>query len=191
MEQDTTNNTQDTTAAEQDAETTETNTQQESDQQAGAQQTTAQGDQKTYTKAQVDAMINNRLAKAKKGMPTDAELKAYREWQSSQQTEAEKQAALQQQLQDAQARAAEAEDRTVCLAAGVKPDSVADAMALARIQVSDDVDFETALNQVLTKYPSFRASQVAVTTATRTEQVDKTAADEARVRQIMGLPPKK
>lgn len=190
MEQDTTNNAQDTTTG-QDTETTETTTQQETEQQTATQQTTAQGEERTYTKAQVDAMINNRLAKVKKGMPTDAELQAYREWQASQQTEAEKQAALQQQLQDAQARAAEAEERTACLAAGVKPDSVADAMALARIQVSDDVDFEDALNQVLTKYPSFRASQVAVTTATRTEQVDKTAADEARVRQIMGLPPKK
>ena len=180
MDQDTTNNTQDTTATEQDVETTETNTQQPEQQKV-----------KTFTQDEVDAMIASRLSKAKKGMPTEAELQAYREWQASQQTEAEKQATLQQQLVDAQARAAEAEERTVCLAAGVKPDSVADAMALARIQVSDDVDFETALNQVLTKYPSFRASQVAVTTATRTEQVDKTAADEARVRQIMGLPPKK
>lgn len=180
MEQDTTNNAQDIIAAGQDAETTGTDTQQAEQQKV-----------KTFTQDEVDAMIASRLSKAKKGMPTEAELQAYREWQAAQQTEAEKHAALQQQLLEAQARAAEAEDRTTCLAAGVKPDSVADAMALARLQVSDDMDFETALKQVLAKYPSFRAAQVAVTTATRTEQVSRAAADEARVRQIMGLPPKK
>ena len=40
--------------------------------------------EKTFTQAEVDAMIGKRLAKAMKGMPSEEELTAYRNWQAVQ-----------------------------------------------------------------------------------------------------------
>ena len=46
--------------------------------------------EKTFTQAEVDAMICNRLAKAMKGMPSEEELTAYRTWQTGQAGEKER-----------------------------------------------------------------------------------------------------
>lgn len=46
--------------------------------------------EKTFTQAEVDAMIGKRLAKAMKGMPSEDELSAFRSWKESQQTEQER-----------------------------------------------------------------------------------------------------
>ena len=43
--------------------------------------------EKTFTQAEVDALIGKRIAKAMKGMPDEAELTAFRSWKESQQTE--------------------------------------------------------------------------------------------------------
>lgn len=40
--------------------------------------------EKTFTQAEVDAMIGKRLAKAMKGMPSEEELTAYRTWKDGQ-----------------------------------------------------------------------------------------------------------
>ena len=46
--------------------------------------------EKTFTQAEVDAMIGKRLAKAMKGMPSEEELTAYRTWQTGQAGEKER-----------------------------------------------------------------------------------------------------
>ena len=46
--------------------------------------------EKTFTQAEVDAMIGKRLAKAMKGMPSEEELTAYRIWQAGQAGEKER-----------------------------------------------------------------------------------------------------
>ena len=46
--------------------------------------------EKTFTQADVDAMIGKRLAKAMKGMPSEEELTAYRTWQTGQAGEKER-----------------------------------------------------------------------------------------------------
>lgn len=46
--------------------------------------------EKTFTQAEVDAMIGKRLAKAMKGMPSEEELTAYRNWQAGQAGEKER-----------------------------------------------------------------------------------------------------
>ena len=46
--------------------------------------------EKTFTQAEVDAMIGKRLAKAMKGMPSEEELTAYRTWQTEQAGEKER-----------------------------------------------------------------------------------------------------
>ncbi len=46
--------------------------------------------EKTFSQAEVDALIGKRLAKAMRGMPGEDELTAFRAWKESQQTEKEK-----------------------------------------------------------------------------------------------------
>lgn len=46
--------------------------------------------EKTFTQAEVDAMIGKRLAKAMKGMPSEEELTAYRSWRDGQAGEKER-----------------------------------------------------------------------------------------------------
>ena len=55
---------------------------------------------KTFTQEEVDALIGRRLAKAMKGMPSEDELKAYNTWKESQQTEAQRQAQRDKDLED-------------------------------------------------------------------------------------------
>lgn len=45
---------------------------------------------KTFTQDEVNKIVESRLAKAKKGMPSDDELKQFNEWKASQKTEEEK-----------------------------------------------------------------------------------------------------
>lgn len=53
-------------------------------------ETTAVKSDKTFTQAELDTIVAKRLAKAQKGMPSDAELQAFRAWKDSQQTEQQK-----------------------------------------------------------------------------------------------------
>lgn len=43
--------------------------------------------EKTFTQAEVDVIVNKRLARAMKGMPDEGELSAYRSWRENQQAE--------------------------------------------------------------------------------------------------------
>lgn len=89
----------------------------------------------------------------------------FQEWQESQKTEAEKQAEQLEKLQSEN----ESKDTTInqlqaqlsALKTGVIADSVEDVVALAKNYVSDDVDMDTAIKQVIEKYPHFaKAEQV-------------------------------
>lgn len=54
------------------------------------EQEPAPAPEKTFTQAEVDALIGKRIAKAMKGMPDEAELTAFRTWKESQQTDQER-----------------------------------------------------------------------------------------------------
>lgn len=53
----------------------------------GAENNTAAQQEKTFTQADVDKMIQSRLDRERKKMPSDEELTAFRTWKDSQQTE--------------------------------------------------------------------------------------------------------
>lgn len=55
-------------------------------------------EQKTFTQEELNAIIETRLAKAKKDMPSKEELQAYNEWKQTQKTEQEKNEDLMNQL---------------------------------------------------------------------------------------------
>ena len=53
----------------------------------GAENNTAAQQEKTFSQADVDKMIQSRLERERKKMPSDEELTAFRTWKDSQQTE--------------------------------------------------------------------------------------------------------
>ena len=88
-------------------------------------------------------------------------VQAYKEWQESQKTEQQKIAeqlesiksektTIEQQFADLQAE-------NLALKTGVIADSVEDVVALAKVKVTDEKDIETAIKEVVEKYPNFLA----------------------------------
>ncbi len=93
-------------------------------------------------------------------------LQKFKEWQDSQKTEAEKQAERLKELETNYTSTAE-ENASLraqisAMKAGVKSESVEDVVVLAKTLVNDEVDMDTAIKQVIEKYPQF--AQEAVTT---------------------------
>jgi len=87
-------------------------------------QGTGEGQGKTFTQAELDRIVSERLARERKNQPDADELKAYREWKKSQQTEAEKAAEREKALQAAEARALTLEREKAIILAGVKGEDV-------------------------------------------------------------------
>lgn len=67
----------------------------------GAQEPTAE---KTFTQAEVDAMITRRLSRAMKGMPDEGEIADYRRWKENQPTEQQRWNTLTTERNTAQSR---------------------------------------------------------------------------------------
>lgn len=106
---------------------------------------------------------------AKPDTPTQEELAAFRKWQESQQSEAEKQAAAISKAEKArlaaEAKAAAAELKLSALSKGVTAEALDDVIALARTKISDSVTAEQAIEAIVQKYPQFGAG---VTTGVHT-----------------------
>lgn len=64
---------------------------------------TAQEQERTFTQADVDKMIQSRLDRERKKYPSEEEINAYRTWKDSQQTEQERQAKQAKDLADSKA----------------------------------------------------------------------------------------
>lgn len=120
-------------------------------------------EEKTFTQADVDKMIKDRLAREKKGKPSKEELKAFKEWQESQKTNEEKNnekiTVAEKRAEDAEAKATALEAKVSALSKGVKADSVDDVVTLAKSMVDDDTPIDKAIDKVLKKYPSFKGEQ--------------------------------
>lgn len=112
---------------------------------------------------------------AKPDAPTPEELAAFRKWQESQRSDAEKQAAAISKAENiskaekarlaAEAKAAAAELKLSALSKGVVPEALDDVIALARTKISDSVTAEQAIESIVQKYPQFGAG---VTTGVHT-----------------------
>lgn len=127
-------------------------------------------DTKTFTQDDVSAIASKEAKKererilkslgiedvdnAKDGM------KAFKEWQESQKTEAQKQAdqleALQKTNLSAEQEKAQLRAEVSALKNKVKPESVADVIVLANNLVTEDVDIDAAMKSVIEKYPHFK-----------------------------------
>ena len=136
-----------------DVETTETKT--------DTEETTQE--EKTFTQADVDKLIRERVARERKNQLSKEELKVYQEWKESQKTEEEKK---NEALTNAEKAKLEAEERAnnfeakvACLSKGVVATSVDDVVILAKAMVTEEVTIEQAIDKVLQKYPSFKGEQ--------------------------------
>lgn len=136
-----------------DVETTETKT--------DTEETTQE--EKTFTQADVDKLIKERIARERKNQLPKEELKAYQEWKESQKTEEEKKNEALTNAEKARLAAEEKaialEAKVTCLSKGVIATSVDDVVILAKAMVADEVTIEQAIDKVLEKYPSFKGQQ--------------------------------
>lgn len=112
--------------------------------------------EKTFTQAEVDAVVERRLARAMKGMPTSDELTAFRSWKDSQQSEQERWDSLTKERDDAQTAltAAQAELEQIkreryLIGKGVPADDVDYYAYKISKLVTDKVTFEAAADAYL------------------------------------------
>lgn len=112
--------------------------------------------EKTFTQAELDAIVARRLAKAQKGMPDEAELTAFRAWKDSQQTEQQRWEALtkerdsiKNELSAANARVEQYERERLLLSKGVPAEDVDYYAFKAGKLVSDTKTFEQAADEVI------------------------------------------
>ncbi|GAB6170078.1 hypothetical protein JCM1393_25380 [Clostridium carnis] len=120
-------------------------------------------EEKTFTQADVDKLIQERVAREKRGQLSKEELKAYNEWKESQKTEEEKKNEALTNAEKARLAAEEKatalEAKVTCLSKGVIATSVDDVVTLAKAMVTEEVTIEQAIDKVLEKYPSFKGEQ--------------------------------
>lgn len=120
---------------------------------------TNEGAEKTFTQAELDAIVKQRLERAAKGQPTKEEMEAFKKWQDSQKTaeqlSAEKISAAESGKAEAVKRAEAAEAKCCAYSKGVSAEAVDDVIALAMAKVNDDTPIEKAIDAVIAKYPSF------------------------------------
>lgn len=128
---------------------------------ADTQETTQE--EKTFTQADVDKLIQERVARERKNQLSKEELKAYQEWKESQKTEEEKKNEALTNAEKARLAAEEKatslEAKVTCLSKGVVADSVDDVVILAKAMITEEVTIEQAIDKVLEKYPSFKGEQ--------------------------------
>lgn len=87
------------------------------------QETTLEGG-KTFTQADVDRIVADRLSRERKNQPSAERMKAFEEWEKSQKTEAEKAEETARELSEAKAAAEALRHENAVIKAGVNADDV-------------------------------------------------------------------
>lgn len=120
---------------------------------------------KTFTQAELDAIVKQRLERQAKGQPSKEEMEAFRKWQDSQKTaeqlSQEKISAAESGRAEAEKKLAAAEAKCCAYSKGATAEAVDDVIALAMAKVSDDMPIEKAIDAVISKYPSFCSAKSA------------------------------
>ena len=116
---------------------------------------TALEQEKTFTQADVDKLIQSRLERERKKYPSEEEITAYRTWKDSQQTEQERQAKRDKELADSKSAltAAQAELKQVkrdkyVLSKGLTGDDAEFIAFKALKMVDDKTTFEQAVDKL-------------------------------------------
>jgi hypothetical protein len=117
--------------------------------------TTAQEQEKTFTQADVDKMIQARLDRERRKYPSEDEMTAYRTWKDSQQTEQERQAKREKEFADnksamtaAQAEVQQLKREKYVLSKGLTGEE-AEFIAFKALRMMDDkTTFEQAVDKL-------------------------------------------
>ena len=154
---------------------------------ASSEQTGA-GSEKTFTQAELDRIVGERLARERAKVPSEDELKGYRDWKASQQTEAEKAAARETELARLKNEAEALRRENAVIRAGV----VAEDADYVLFKVGKmEGDFSDNLKKYLEAEKRF--TEPRTTTVQETEhKASKPDSGEKltdRKRAVMGLPP--
>lgn len=87
-------------------------------------QNTADKQEKTFTQAELDKVIADRLSRERAKMPSSDEMKAYGEWKKAQQTEVEKQAEREKEYAKLQADSETLRRENIAYKTGVSADDL-------------------------------------------------------------------
>lgn len=116
---------------------------------------TAQGQENTFSQADVDRMIAARLERERKKYPTDEELTAYRTWAESRQTEQERQNKRDKELADSKTALTAAQNELeqlkrdkYVLSKGLTGEDAEFITFKAAKMVDDKTTFEQAVDQL-------------------------------------------
>ena len=109
-------------------------------------------EEKTFTQDELNSIVQERLNKAKKGIPSQEELKAFNDWKESQKTEAEKNAEKEKENQQVLTERDNLKRENLLLRKGVKDDDID--YVLYKVSKLDG-EFEDNLTQYLTDNPKY------------------------------------
>ena len=109
-------------------------------------------EQKTFTQEELNTIVETRLAKAKKDMPSKEELKKYYEWKEAQKTEQEKMAEKETEYQKALAEKEQIINENKILKSGVNAEDTD--YVLFKVTKMEG-DFEENLSKFLKDNPRF------------------------------------
>lgn len=109
-------------------------------------------EQKTFTQEELNTIVETRLAKAKKDMPSKEELKKYNEWKEAQKTEQENMAEKETEYQKALAEKEQIINENKILKSGVNAEDTD--YVLFKVTKMEG-DFEENLSKFLKDNPRF------------------------------------
>ncbi len=147
---------------------------------------TAAEQEKTFTQAELDRIISERIARERKNLPDEADLKAFKEWKKSQQTEAERTAEREKKYAEIEAKAETIRRENLALKAGVNIDDVD--YVLFKVGKLDG-EFDANLKDFLTENKKYTepATETVAGTKHTAGKGDPDAASIAAFRKAAGL----
>ncbi|MFR2207204.1 MAG: hypothetical protein ACLS59_06675 [Clostridia bacterium] len=127
-------------------------------------------EQKTFTQEELNTIVEARLAKARKDMPSKEELQAYNEWKQTQKTEQEKNEELMNQLKTNNGTLTNENTKLKAqiqiMNSNVKKEFVKFVTSEVLAMVSDEVDLVTALKSYKKDNPQYFGDTVIKKTQT-------------------------
>ena len=143
-------------------------------------------EEKTFTQAELDDIVEKRLAKVKKGIPSKEELQQYNQWKESQKTEAEKNAEKEKENQKILAERDNLKRENLLLRKNVKLEDID--YVLFKVSKQEG-EFEENLEQFLTDNPKYLTNyeEPIKTVDLGAEHTKKEVESDAEARKIMGL----
>ena len=132
--------------------------------------------EKTFTQSEVNDLIESRLARAKKQMPSREELEEFKNWKNNQKTESEKLAQREKEFHDVMSEREAIKRENIVLRKGVN----AEEADYVLFKVSKlDGDFEENLNSFLTDNPKYTAKAGSLNTGLVVSKTIKAEEDGA------------